>query len=594
MWPSHSLLLCTSAALALAAVPSVLAQQQQVTPITLHGINYNTRQGPDWDPNKCKNATQVYQELELVSKITSRVRILSCSDCLQGPVVLAAAKELGLQMWFGLWVSDDEDVFEQELTCLTQIVKEFDDVVLGVSVGSEAVYRGEITAAQSVAYLQATKQVMSDAGRDDLAVAICDVDDTYETYPRLMQATDLVLANAFPFWEAVDIDDAVEYLVNEKLVGGWDVATSFNKEFILGETGWASAGSADAASEASPENQAQYFRDFYCTVDRQEKWKYFWFGAFDTAWRIQQEGDDESVEGHFGIWYANMTMKEHFAKMRFTCNGGSDEVYAFALDAPATGPTAAPPSSPTAVQANPTAAPRVVEPTLSPKPTPALTPASCASNPQCKDLGLTGECCPTVDDIFLVCCENIPTQSPNATTSPAAITSPAPATRDLTPSPAAAGGESPSASPLPEIPAIDPTVPSSPSAIPAIDPTAPSASEIPAIDPTAPSASEIPAAPSSSSGVPIPVDEPTADGFGSDAPSAVPTYEGGGTDRGDGSPTVPPTFVVSQAPTPTDATLPGSTSGAADLLAASGKKMQHFAVLGGHVAAVVLGCYLWQ
>lgn len=53
-----------------------------------------------------------------------------------------------------------------------------------------------------------------------------------------------------------------------------------------------------------------------------------------------------------------------------------------------------------------------------PAPTPALPPApdagsSCSSNPQCARLNLEGECCPTVDGIDLYCCQGFnPTPSP--------------------------------------------------------------------------------------------------------------------------------------------------------------------------------------
>lgn len=488
-------------------LPGVRAQT--ITPIQLYGVNYNTRQGPDWDANRCKSEAQIREELALIAKFTTRLRVLSCTDCLEGPVVLKLAKELGLKMWFGLWVSDDEAVFEGELTCLRQVIDQFDDTVLGVSVGSEAVYRGDVNVDQIVSYLQAAKQVVADAGREtDLPVAICDVDDTYEGRPRMMRATDLVLANAFPFWEGVEVGDAVDYLVNEKLPGGWDLASDFGKDFVLGETGWASEGYNRYASEASPENLARYFRDFYCTVDRQLHWKYFWFGAFDTVWRIQQEEEDDTVEGHFGLFYTNMTLKPGL-QQPFSCDG-SDVEYAFVLDGPmnTSAPAAAPQPAPAAT---PTAQPDATTPTESSQPTEALTPASCASNPQCDALGLIDDCCPTVDGIFLGCCEDIPTPSPDAASSSYPTAAPAP-------------GASSSPAPSRAQDAI----------------------------PTSESPSDSPIA---LGGIGIGDDgNDDNEGNQSDAPSSVPTYLN--------EETLPTSEVASQMPTPFDATAPRSTSGA--------------------------------
>ena len=50
-------------------------------PVRLHGLNYNTRQGPDWMPydQRCKSRKQVWTDLSLLHKITDRVRLLSIS-----------------------------------------------------------------------------------------------------------------------------------------------------------------------------------------------------------------------------------------------------------------------------------------------------------------------------------------------------------------------------------------------------------------------------------------------------------------------------------------------------------------------------------
>ena len=84
-------------------------------PIQLYGINYNTRQGPDADPNRCKSAELIETELRLLSKLTSRIRILSLIDCNQGEIILDLVEQLGLQIWLGLWVSPFEYVYQDEL-----------------------------------------------------------------------------------------------------------------------------------------------------------------------------------------------------------------------------------------------------------------------------------------------------------------------------------------------------------------------------------------------------------------------------------------------------------------------------------------------
>ena len=165
-------------------------------PLRLYGINYNNRQGADWDSNKCKNYTQVYNDLSVLSGLTSRVRILSVADCGQGALVLKAAKLLGLQVLVGLWVSDDEAVFDTELATLQSMLdaKEIDaDTVLGITVGSEAVYREDVTADTVVGYYEVVKQAMVDASLSDIPVSICDIDDIYIEFPQLFVGDQVVV-----------------------------------------------------------------------------------------------------------------------------------------------------------------------------------------------------------------------------------------------------------------------------------------------------------------------------------------------------------------------------------------------------------------
>ena len=68
----------------------------------------------DWDWNKCKSRAQVLTDLTLLRRLTNRIRILSLVDCDQGVLVTSVARELGMQLWLGLWVAPESYVFEEE------------------------------------------------------------------------------------------------------------------------------------------------------------------------------------------------------------------------------------------------------------------------------------------------------------------------------------------------------------------------------------------------------------------------------------------------------------------------------------------------
>ncbi|POM57832.1 Putative endo-1,3-beta-glucanase, partial [Phytophthora palmivora] len=97
-----------------AAAVAMMASSTSALDQKLYGLNYDLRQGPDWDPSKCKSADAIAADLKILSTITSNVRTYSLSDCdVSG--VLTAAKELSLTVWLGVWVSEDETVYDNEV-----------------------------------------------------------------------------------------------------------------------------------------------------------------------------------------------------------------------------------------------------------------------------------------------------------------------------------------------------------------------------------------------------------------------------------------------------------------------------------------------
>lgn len=139
-------------------------------PVQLYGLNYNTRKGPDWDPDKCKTYSEVVTDLTMLKRITNRIRILSLTDCGQGELVWSVAQQLGMQLWLGLWVapSPDEDfVFEDELTELARLFSVMDmsdgdsPTILGITVGSEVIYREDATEEQMIDNMNAGTYTIS-------------------------------------------------------------------------------------------------------------------------------------------------------------------------------------------------------------------------------------------------------------------------------------------------------------------------------------------------------------------------------------------------------------------------------------------------
>lgn len=281
----------------------------------LYGVNYNVRAGADWAPEsvKCKSADVIAKELAQLKTVTDIVRLYSLTDCNQGTIVVPAAIKAGLKVSLGLWVGPKPSTFAAEKAKFEELLTHdglinANDIV-GIHVGSEAVYRGDVDTTTAIANFQAIKQLCI-AKKLAIPVTIADIGDVYLAHPELLDAVDVVSANAFPFWEKKKASKAAAYLYSrlEPLIAQ---AAKQNKEVVIGETGWATAGVHADASLASPENAVTYFKDF-CTIATKHKLKYFYFAAFDEQWKIATEHANSTVEAYFGIFKQNGELKTEY------------------------------------------------------------------------------------------------------------------------------------------------------------------------------------------------------------------------------------------------------------------------------------------
>lgn len=293
------------------------------------GINYNIRAGPDWasTSEKCKPTSQITTELATLKGVTDTIRLYSLTDCDQATTVVPAAIDAGLKIELGLWVDSATSSFEAEKAAFETLLATgvvTSDNIVGIHVGSEAVYRGDVTSTVAISNLEEIRTlVKANSAAASVPLTIADIGDIYTEYPDMIEAVDYVSANYFPFWEKVDIDGAADYFYTryEALV---KTASSYSKEVIVGETGWASNGTDADASAATAANAAKYFYDFY-TLANEKDFMYFYFSAFDEPWKLATLAANETVEAYFGLFTQAGELKELIAaEFDNSTSSGSD------------------------------------------------------------------------------------------------------------------------------------------------------------------------------------------------------------------------------------------------------------------------------
>lgn len=319
--PSRSLGWTLAAAFA-AGIASVSA-----TSFHVPGINYNIRLGPDWDV-KCKNAATIANDMKIIANVSDAVRLFSLTDCGQAELVVPAAIQANLTVSLGLWVSNDSTVIGNETAKLENLLKSHLDWFTGghiadIHVGSEAIYRKDVTVEENIALLDNTRKLMAKYGASQVPLTIAEIGDTYLAHPELVGAVDVVQANGFPFWEKVKVNQAPVYF-STRMKPLLELAGSKSKRVEIGETGWATGGTNVNASEASGENAARYFSNFLALASK-NSWKFYYFEAFDAEWKAQvSAAAKDTVEAHFGIFHADGTLKSEFAEVESGSNSSGN------------------------------------------------------------------------------------------------------------------------------------------------------------------------------------------------------------------------------------------------------------------------------
>lgn len=164
--------------------------------VKLFGLNYNSRMGADWAPDaqRCKSADEITLDMALLAKVTSTVRLYSLTDCDQGSLVIDAAIRAGLNVSVGLWVGKDAAVFEAEKAKLVELIERNESSIsngriFDIHVGSEALFRKDVTVATSIEYVKQIKAICLKHGNSaQIPVTVADVAKVFVDNPTLIDA----------------------------------------------------------------------------------------------------------------------------------------------------------------------------------------------------------------------------------------------------------------------------------------------------------------------------------------------------------------------------------------------------------------------
>jgi exo-beta-1,3-glucanase (GH17 family) len=247
---------------------------------------------------------EIDEDLLFISELTPYIRTFGIDNNLANIPELCYKK--GLNCFAGVWLSDSNSLNEQALENALNLIREEHYSLIGIVVGNEAVYSGALTALEVAGYINDLKQKIKD-NEDYISpkpgcITTAEPWSTWLNNPELAEASDIIMANVYPYWEGVGIEDAASYVVEKYN----ELDAAYGKRVIISETGWPTAGATIGNAVPSVENQERFLLEF-TKLAEESKIPYFWFEAFDESWKASSEGE---AGAHWGLVDANRNIKD--------------------------------------------------------------------------------------------------------------------------------------------------------------------------------------------------------------------------------------------------------------------------------------------
>jgi exo-beta-1,3-glucanase (GH17 family) len=260
----------------------------------VHGICFSSYLDGQ-EPGSLISEEQIKQRIDIIKPYTKWVRTFSCTD--GNELIPAIAKQNGLNVMVGAWLSDNKKLNEVEIENLVKVAKAGNADL--VAVGNEVLYREELTEEELLEYINRVKKQLP-----NVEVGYVDAYYEFSKRPAITEACDVIFANCYPFWEGCHIDYSHVYMQNMYFQA---LQAGKGKRVIISETGWPSRGSNFEASEPSFKNAARYFVNTQ-KWSKEQNIDVMYFASFDELWKVGDEGD---VGAYWGIWDKDGNPKFH-------------------------------------------------------------------------------------------------------------------------------------------------------------------------------------------------------------------------------------------------------------------------------------------
>ena len=261
---------------------------------------------------------QVLEDLRILTRDFNfgLIRLYDSGEHAKTVLKVIREHQLPLKVMSGIWLSAEisnhqgcpwlderipDEVLEKnkkenklEIDRGIKLANEYQDVVIAVSVGNEALVSWtdhKVDVDKVIKYVKKVKRSISQR------VTVAENFAWWaESGKPLARELDFITVHSYPIWAERDIDEALAFTagniekVREALSG---------VELIIGEVGWTTTAS-EFGDRASEENQRTYFKEVTEWAAKMNV-TVFWFEAFDEDWK-GDPNNPNGAEKHFGLF----------------------------------------------------------------------------------------------------------------------------------------------------------------------------------------------------------------------------------------------------------------------------------------------------
>lgn len=277
------------------ATPIVLARAPIDPAAKLECVSYAPFRGSQnpLEPGLIIAPEQMAEDFAQLAKVTGCIRTYSVGNGLER--VPELAEKAGLKVMLGIWIGTNRIDNRLQMETAIALAKKHPSVISAVIVGNEVLLRGEMTAADLVVNIRYVKSKVG-----TMQVTYADVWEFWLKNRDVYDAVDFVTIHILPYWEDFPIRARHAATHVESIRKRMAVAFP-NKEILIGETGWPSAGRMREGALPSRANQARVVSEIL-ELARQQKFRVNLIEAYDQPWKRAWEG---TVGGHWGLFDAD-------------------------------------------------------------------------------------------------------------------------------------------------------------------------------------------------------------------------------------------------------------------------------------------------